>query len=172
MKATDTKYQKMKKKYAEILKLSTDKDIEIAALKHQIKSKQQLENVESNAKIDLSPYKQIFATALLKELENLNFDIRYDSAFVRKIIWYLYGDKQVDEIPTLRKRIKNGNLLVSKNMPPEVCGLIESMLSVRLKAITKSDTDYLHRTSRTSTLISHGLSLLIKSAQNDNAQEN
>lgn len=160
-------------KYTVLLQTSAEKDAEIAALKQKLsleKPPQQHEQQQSN--IDLMAYHAFFTDAQLNELENMYHQVRNDASFVRKIIWFLYDDRTVDDIPTLRKRFKNGNVINSKIMPEEICCLIKGMLSLRLEKTTKTNEEYLYRLERTNYLISQGLLMLIKSKEAIAAQDN
>lgn len=171
LQTVTTKYERYKKSYTEILKISAQKDLRIAALEKQLQAIQPTDNNEMPAsKVDLSPYKEVFSPQQLNQLQNINHEIRFDSTFVRRIILFLYGDKENAEFPSLKKTAKTGDREINQ-MPQEAINLINQMLSMRLDAVTKKDVDYLNRLQKCNTLISKALYILRQTKQNINLDE-
>lgn len=150
------KYEKLKKFCGEVLKSSAEKDLQISSLKLQ----QQLSGSPPvRQTVNLSEYRQQFTDEEVNELENISLELKFDSKFVRKIIYYLYSDCELREVPTLRSRTKfeGGQRL----MPNEDRTLVKSILSTRLKTIEIPPFEYLSRVDKCSVHISRALSHLV-----------
>lgn len=138
------KYDGLKKTYGELLKVSGKKDLQIAAFEQKSQSNYKKKSVGSN--IDLSSYEQFFTEAQLNELRKCSQEARSDALFIRKIITFLYGDCDVSQIPTLRRRIKYVNS--QEKISDEIINRIESMVSLRLEVASPGPDDYLYHISQ------------------------
>lgn len=116
--------------------------------------------------VNLSAYGETFTDEEIIELEKISPEVKSDSTFVRKIIFYLYNGCELHDVPTLRKRIKFEG--AQTRMPDEARTVIKGMLSARLKAIEIPPFEYLARLNKYSVHISGALMQLVheKTRQN------
>lgn len=171
MQTITAKYERYKKLYTEILKISAQKDLRIAALEKQLQAVQPTDNNEMPANnVDLSTFKEVFSVHQLNQLQSINHESRFDSTFVRRIILFLYEDGENADNLSLKKATKIGDREINQ-IPHEIINLINAMLSFRLRAVTKKDVDYLHRLQKGNSLISKTLYRLRQSKQNINLNE-
>lgn len=152
------KYNKLNKYCGEIIKISATKDLTIATLKEQRLLNNNQPSVKRN--VDLSAYNQLFSDEQLQELQDISQNKGGDMSFVRKIVFNLYGECDIQDIPAMKTRFKNS--FSQKPLPDDIRKLIKSMLSVRLEAITETQYDYLFRLNNVPLHISQALYGLIK----------
>lgn len=145
------------------MKVSAEKDFQISALKQQ----QKMLNTDSvKLNVNLSEYRGAFADEEVDELESIGSEVKFDSTFVRKIIFYLYNDCDLVDVPTLRSRIKYD--ACQQRMSDEARQFIKNMLSIRLKSIAIQPFEYLARLDKYSIHISKALLQLIRAKSDEN----
>lgn len=138
--------------------------MEIAAYKKQIQHNSTTPTHRQD--IDFSLYKSIFSDTQLNELQNCNQDQRSDSLFIATIIKFIYGDSDVLNIPTLRRRVKHDSN--QEKVSPEIMEMFKSMMTLRLDAVSTGPAEYLYRFNRINSLVSQALLKLVTSKNRSN----
>lgn len=105
-----------------------------------------------NAKILFEKYEKFFTAAEMKQLRSIGKGKRFDSTFVTKCLFFLYGGTAnlLDRVPT-SARVPKGK----KPLTPEKVEIISNMLEERIDSENNSVEITVYRSSRTPKLLNY-----------------
>jgi hypothetical protein len=142
------KYNLLKSRYATLVKINSDKDMQIESL-HLKQPNKKLKSGRF-----LQDYSEIFSDEQILRFECVNDLKKGDATFVRIIIEVLYVNDE--QIPTLKVGIKHDR----PQLPREILDLIKAMYKLRLRQYCANDADFIFRFKKANSHVSNALNAL------------